>query len=66
LLVEALRFGPGTELEPKFLAALVVDGAAVVSGETLGTWDFVYADEGDARAKMSFPKGATLLALTMR
>jgi len=66
LLVEVLRFGSGARLEPRFLAALVVDGSAVVEGETLGTWDFVYADEGDRRSSMSFAQGATLLALTLR
>ena len=39
---------------------------ASVKGETLGVWDFVHADEGDERAAMSFPQGATLLTLTMR
>lgn len=66
LLVQAMRFPPGARIEPAFLAALVVEGSANVKGETLGIWDFVYADEGDARAPMSFPQGATLLALTMR
>jgi hypothetical protein len=66
LLVQALRFGAGARLEPRFLAALVVEGSVVVNGETLGTWDFVYADEGDTRASMSFAQGATLLALTLR
>jgi hypothetical protein len=66
LLVQALRFGAGARLEPTFLAALVVEGSADVNGETLGTWAFVYADEGDARASMNFAQGATLLALTLR
>jgi hypothetical protein len=66
LLVQALRFGAGARLEPTFLAALVVEGSADVNGETLGTWDFVYADEGDTRASMNFAQGATLLALTLR
>ena len=66
LLVQALRIGAGARLEPRFLAALVVEGSAVVNGETLGAWDFVYADEGDTRASMRFAQGATLLALTLR
>ena len=66
LLVQAMRLQPGARIDPQFLAALVVEGNAAVKGETLGVWDFVYADEGDERALMSFPQGATLLTLTMR
>ena len=66
LLVQAMRFGPGARIEPDFLGALVVEGSANVKGESLGVWDFVYADEGDQRSPMSFPRGATLLTLTMR
>ena len=62
----AMRLKPGARIEPQFLGALVVDGGASVKGETLGVWNFVYADEGDERAPMSFPQGATLLTLTMR
>jgi hypothetical protein len=66
LRVEAMRFPPGAQHAPQFLAALVVDGSAVVGRETLGEWDFVYADEGQARSTLTFPQGATLLALTLR
>ena len=66
LLVQALRLQRGARIDPQFLAALVVEGSASVKGETLGVWDFVYADEGDERAAMSFPQAATLLTLTMR
>lgn len=66
LLVQAVRVKAGARIEPQFLAALVVEGDASVKGETLGVWDFVYADEGDERAAMTFPHGATLLTLTMR
>lgn len=66
LLVEAMRFSPGVKHAPQFLAALVVDGSAVVGHETLGEWDFVYADGSQARSTLSFPRGGTLLALTMR
>jgi hypothetical protein len=66
LLVQAMRFSAGARLVPSFLGALVVEGAPVVNGETLGTWDFVYADEGQPRACMEFPGEATLLTLTMR
>jgi len=66
LLVEVMRFAPGTQHTPRFLGALVVEGSAVVGRETVGEWDFVYADEGQARSALTFPQGATLLALTMR
>ena len=66
LLVEAMRFSPGAEHVPRFLAALVADGSAVVGRETLGEWDFVYADDGQPRSGLAFPQGATLLALTLR
>jgi hypothetical protein len=66
LLVEAIRFPAGARHTPSFLGALVVEGNPEVGGETLGEWDFVYADEGETRKAMSFHKGATLLAMTMR
>lgn len=66
LLVEAMRFPAGTGHLPKFLAALVVEGEVEVGGETLGVWDFVYADEGDARSELGFNTDTVLLAMTMR
>ena len=66
LLVQAMRFEAGASIAPQFLAGLVVEGTASVKGETLGVWDFVYADEGEERSMMSFPQGGTLLTLTMR
>jgi hypothetical protein len=66
LLVAAMRFDAGASLEPTFLAALVVEGQASVNGETLGVWDFVYADEGERRATIRFTAPCTLLTLTMR
>lgn len=65
LWVEAMRFAPGSRHEPKFLAALVVDGGVEADGQTLGKWDFMYADEGDARSSLAFTQDATLLAFTM-
>lgn len=65
LLLEACRFPPGAVLAPPFLAALVVDGAPEVGGESLGTWDFVYRSGGDT-GTITFPDGGTLLAVTMR
>ncbi|NND48867.1 MAG: hypothetical protein HKN60_01300 [Rhizobiales bacterium] len=66
LQVEAMRFPAGARHTPSFLAALVVDGRVEINGEELGEWDFVYADEGDARSELSFAGDATLLAMTMR
>jgi quercetin dioxygenase-like cupin family protein len=66
LLLEAYRFAPGATFTPGFLAALVVNGAPQVGDQTLGTWDFVYRDEGAGADVMSFPNGGTLLAVTMR
>ena len=64
LWVEAMRFAAGSRHEPKFLAALVVDGSVQVDGQTLGKWDLVYADEGDARSTLAFDQEATLLTYT--
>jgi len=66
LLLEAFRFSSGAEFAPRFLAALVVDGAPTVAGETLGAWDFVYGDGGEDIGPITFPSGGTLLAVTMR
>jgi len=66
LLVEAMRFPAGSRHTPTFLAALVVEGNVEVDGEKLGTWDFVYADEADARAPLAFAGDTTLLAMTLR
>jgi hypothetical protein len=64
LLLELYRYPAGAVAAPSWLAALVVDGAPVVNGETLGEWDFVYRD-GEV-GRIDFPKGGTLLAVTMR
>jgi hypothetical protein len=67
LLLEALRFAPGSWLvDPPMLAALVFEGGAEIGGEKLGTWDFFYAPRGIAHAAISFPTGATLLSATMQ
>lgn len=66
LLLEAYRFQPGATCEPGFLAALVVDGAPVVNGETLGTWDFIYRDGTGEAGTITFADGGTLLGITMR
>lgn len=51
---------------PHMQAALVVEGSAVIDGETLGTWDFMYMEAGIAHGPISFPTGATLLMVAMR
>lgn len=69
LLVEALRFAHGGSVASKALAtmhsALVVDGAVDIDGVILGEWDFLRVMDREHGA-VTFPKGATLLALTMR
>jgi hypothetical protein len=67
LLLQALRIRPGGTIErPTMLAAIVVDGSAVIEDERLGAWDFFYADEDAEHAPVRFPTGATLLTVTMR
>ena len=67
LLLQALRLPPGTQLlKPSMRAALVVEGRAVIDGETLGEWDFFYVQSGVEHAPIEFPQGATLLAVTLR
>ena len=67
LLLQALRVQPRAEMtRPSMLAALVVEGEALIEGEKLGPWDFFYVPSGVQHAPVSFPAGATLLAVTMR
>ena len=70
LLVELLKFAPGSNVgahvHPQLHAAVVVEGSAVVENETLGIWDFMRVPGGVQHGPISFPDGATLLALTMR
>ncbi len=70
LLVEAMRFDAGTAIEPgafpRLHSALVVDGVAVIGGETLGEWDFVRVPAGSTHGAVTFPAAAILLALTLR
>ena len=65
MLIEARRFRSGAEISPDFLAGLVVEGEAEVGGETVGRWDVVHRNGGDT-GTIAFPKGTTLLTLTMR
>ena len=70
LLVEVLRYAPGATVDahthPQMQAALVVDGSVVIGDETLDAWDFMRVPGGVRHGPISFPKGATLLALTLR
>lgn len=70
LLVEAVRFEPGSRLlagaRPGLHSALVVEGEAVVGDQTLGPWDFLRVPRGRSHGPVEFPRGATLLALTLR
>jgi hypothetical protein len=66
LQVEALRATAGARLtHPRILAALVVEGQAVIEDERLGVWDFFYVPRGVEHAPVSFPGGATLLTVTL-
>jgi len=66
LQVEALRATAGARLaQPRMLAALVVEGEAVIEDERLGVWDFFYVPQGVEHAVVSFPRGATLLTVTL-
>jgi hypothetical protein len=66
LRLEAIEAEAGAQLtKPAMLAALIVDGTAVIEDETLGPWDFFYAPIGVGHAEIGFPRGATLLAVTL-
>lgn len=69
-LVRALRLGAGAQFPQaggsRLHAALVVEGELAVEGQTMGQWDFIrFRDSGEAPA-LSSPRGATLLAVTLR
>jgi hypothetical protein len=70
LLLRAFRFAPGAQIansaEPPFYAGLVVEGSAVIDHETLGAWDFMRFAGSGARGTIAFPKGATLLTVTLQ
>lgn len=69
LRVQVVRFPAGVqaaaETRPEVQAGLVVEGSAVIDGETLGVWDLYYIASGTPHGPISFPRGATLLALTL-
>ena len=70
LMLTAMRLSAGFTVpvgsRPHMQAALVVDGTAVVDGEVLNAWDFIYLASGVPHGPISFPHGATLLMVAMR
>jgi hypothetical protein len=66
LRVQAVRAGPEARLtDPAMLAVLIVQGEAMIEDERLGAWDFFYVSEGVAHSPVRFPRGATLLTVTL-
>jgi hypothetical protein len=70
LLLRVLRFAPGAQVagnaEAPFYTALVVEGDAAIDTETLGAWDFIRIADGGAHGAIAFPRGATLLAVSLQ
>jgi len=67
LLLELYSFEPGSAWSaPSVLAALLVQGEAIVAGETLKVWDYIYLPQKATRGAIQFPKGGRFLAVTMR
>lgn len=70
LMLTAMRLSAGFAVpvgsRPHMQAALIVDGSAVVDGETLGAWDFMYMSANVPHGPIHFPDGATLLMVAMR
>jgi hypothetical protein len=69
LLLRALRFGAGATLESMplpFYAALLVEGVAEIGTETLGDWDFMRVTGAGKQPTIRFPRGATLLAVSLQ
>jgi quercetin dioxygenase-like cupin family protein len=70
LLLQAQRFAPGARFaqpaQRPVLAGLVVEGAVAIGDETLGAWDFFYAPADGKHGAITFPKGATLLTVTLQ
>ena len=70
LLLRALRFGSGAQLGVDealpYYAALVVEGEVVVGEHTLGAWDFMRVTAGGNHDAIRFPRGATLLAVSLQ
>lgn len=70
LLLRALKLAPGAELKANeplpFHAALIVEGEAVLGGETVGAWDFVRVTDRAKHETIRSPRGATLLAVSLQ
>jgi hypothetical protein len=71
LLLRALKFQPGAQIAENatlpFYAALVVDGDVAVGEEKLRDWDFMrVTGRGAAGETIRFPRGATLLAVSLQ
>jgi hypothetical protein len=69
LVLEAMRISAGAQIAAQeraaFQAWLVVEGSAVIEGQTLERWDLAYVPEAGSHGAVSFPGTATLLAVTM-
>ena len=67
-LFRAFRFAPGAQYRPEdraLRAALIVDGSAELGKEILGPWDFLrFTGEGEMPS-IGFPKGATVLVVSL-
>ena len=70
LMLTAMRLSAGFTVpvgsRPHMQAALVVEGTAVVDGEILQAWDFIYMATGVPHGPIRFPDGATLLMVAMQ
>ena len=70
LLLRAVKFAPGAKLAPQthpfMRASLIVEGGAMIGGESFGVWDFLYQRKGVEHGPVEFPNGATLLSVAMR
>lgn len=70
LLLRVLKFQPGAQIAGNaplpFYAALVVDGDVAVGEEKLGNWDFMRVTAGGPHSAIRFPRGATLLAVSLQ
>lgn len=69
-VVQALHFPPGARFQHPdggaLHAALMVEGAGELAGGAIGRWDFIRFGKGGEASTLSFPRGATLLTVTLR
>jgi hypothetical protein len=70
LLLRALRFAPGARIVSAtglpFYAALIVDGDVRIGSQTLGPWDFMRSTGSGPIPDIDFPRGATLLSVSLQ